>query len=236
MRACEHASVTHYRYKNMSWDKIYKGDKHIWGDKPSELAVVAVAYLQKHRLCDKNLSILDIGCGYGRDIAYFSKNLKCTILGIDSSKEAINMANSVCPKASNIKLLRCEFSEIHNCKYDVIFIANLYHLLKPDERKKLRDTIGKSLKSDGLLFLSTLSVKDPQGYGKGAAIPNEINSFKNRTYVHFYTRDELSKEFNFLRISELFEHEYYEPHSTGETHHHISWILVGKCDVSFSKS
>jgi len=136
----------------MLWDTIYKGNNRIWGEEPSELAVFAVYYLKTLGLNDKNLSILDVGCGYGRDAVYFSKHLRCTVLGIDSSKEAIDMAKTACSKASNI----------------------------------------------------------------------------DKVYLHFCTRNELGNEFNFLKIKELYEHEYYEPHTTGEVHHRISWILIGE--------
>jgi len=212
----------------MFWDKMYKGNNRIWGEEPSELAVFAVYYLKTLELNDKNLSILDIGCGYGRDAVYFSKHLRCTVLGIDSSKEAIDMAKTACSKASNIEFRCCDFTETGNSKYDVVFISNLYHFFKGDARQKLRAPIIKHLKPEGLLFLSTLSPNDPQDYGKGIPVPNEHNSFIDKVYLHFRTRNELGNEFNFLKIKELYEHEYYEHHSTGEVHHHISWILIGE--------
>jgi len=55
----------------------------------------------------------------------------------------------------------------------------------------------------------------------------ELND-KILSILDFCTRNELGNEFNFLKIKELYEHEYYEPHSTGEVHHHISWILIGE--------
>jgi len=150
-------------------------------------------------------------------------------LGIDNSKEAIDMAKTACSKASNIEFLCCGgFTETGNSKYDVVFISNLYHFFNGDARQKLRATILKRLKPEGLLFLSTLSPKDPQEYGKGIPVPNEHNSFIDKVYLHFCTRNELGGMFNFLEIKELYEHEYYEPHSTGEVHHHISWILIGE--------
>jgi len=39
---------------------------------------------------------------------------------------------------------------------------------------------------------------------------------------------ELEEDFSSFKIKELSEHEYFEPRATGETHHHISWILVGE--------
>jgi len=41
-------------------------------------------------------------------------------------------------------------------------------------------------------------------------------------------RSKLEEDFSSFKIKELSEHEYFEPRATGETHHHISWILVGE--------
>ncbi|MBL7118967.1 class I SAM-dependent methyltransferase [Candidatus Bathyarchaeota archaeon] len=48
------------------------------------MAKVAFQYLQGH-MPNQELNILDIGCGYGRDALYLSKNPDWRILGIDVS-------------------------------------------------------------------------------------------------------------------------------------------------------
>ncbi len=170
----------------MLWDDKYKGSSRIWGDKPGELAVAAVKCLQTLGLNEKNLSILDIGCGYGRDIIYLSKHLKCTILGIDISKEAVDIARNSCHKISkeNIKFRCCDFTKLGENRYDVIFTANLYHLLRPAKREQLKKKIKKNLRPGGLLFLNALSTKDPEEYGKGIPVQNEpIHSKKKNTCI-----------------------------------------------------
>lgn len=177
-------------------------------------------------------SILDIGCGYGRDVFYFLDNFRCRILGIDISKKAIEIALDTdtalkTQKGDDVKFECCNFTELRDGKYDLVFISNLYQLLKKDERQELRKTIMRTLAPNGLLFLSTLSVRDPEHYRKGIPVFGESNSFQEKVYIHFCTREELIEDFAFLNIKELYEHEYYEPHANGEVHHHISWILIG---------
>ena len=214
----------------MFWDKEYKSNERVWGEGPSELAIAVVRYLQKCKSSREILSILDIGCGYGRDAFYFLNNLRCGVLGIDSSRKAIDIASNTILKGQEkaVKFRCCNFIELEEDSYDIVFISNLYHLLKKDERKGLRKAVMRMLKPDGLLFLSTLSVKDPEHYGKGIPVPEESNSFQDRTYIHLCTREELCEDFAFLNIKELYEYEYYEPRATGEIHHHILWILVGE--------
>ena len=214
----------------MFWDNVYSNNGQVWGDKPSELALAAVGYLQKHKLSREPVNVLDIGCGYGRDAFYLANNLRCAVLGIDISEKAVEIASKAVPEThkEKVRFLQCNFAELEHEKYDIVFASHLYHLLKSDERKKLRRTMMRMLKPKGLLFLSTLSVKDPEHSGKGDLVPGEPNSFHDKTYLHLCTRDELLDDFDFLYVKEMYEHEFDEPRATGETHHHISWILAGE--------
>jgi SAM-dependent methyltransferase len=214
-----------------SWDERYQGNNRIWGEDPSELAVITVEYLQTVGLSDGDLRILDIGCGYGRDALYLSKRLKCSVLGIDISQEAIKMARGACPEESRAEFRCCDFAEAVGGEYDVVFVSNLYHLIRRDERQRLREAVAGLLKPGGLLFLGALSTNDRQDYGKGTPMPDEPGSFEGKRYRHFCTRDELLEDFSFLTIRQLYEHEYDEPHTSSETHHHISWIVVGERDA-----
>ncbi len=77
--------------ERLFWDKEYENYLRIWGDRPSELAIIVVKYLKSHQLEDKYLSVLDIGRGYGRDCLYLARYLNCCIFGIDTSQKAIDI-------------------------------------------------------------------------------------------------------------------------------------------------
>jgi len=212
------------------WDKEYENYLRIWGDNPSELAIIAVKYLKSHQLEVKYLSVLDIGCGYGRDSLYLAKHLNCCVFGIDTSQKAIEILknSTVDPYTKAIQFKCCNFMDIDQCKYEIVFVSNLYQILQRKQREELRKKIAKILKPQGLLLLNNLSTNDPEEYGKGEPCPDEQNSFINNKYLHFCTREELEEDFQFLSIKELYEHEYDETRAQGVTHHHISWILIGK--------
>jgi SAM-dependent methyltransferase len=150
-------------------------------------------------------------------------------VGIDSSAQAVKMAGANCIRETlaNIELKCCSFTDLAADKFDVVYISNLYQLLKPNERQELQRTIQKVLQPNGLVFLSTLSVNDPEHYGKGTPAVDDKDSFVDEKYLHFCTRLELKHDFNFLDIIELYECWYEEPHASGQSHHHVSWILVG---------
>jgi SAM-dependent methyltransferase len=216
--------------ESLFWDNEYESNLRIWGDRPSELAIITVEYLKSHQFNDKYLSILDIGCGYGRDSLYLAKRLNCCVLGIDTSQKAIEIAtNSLNDQFTKLVQFKCcNFTELSQDKYDIVHVSNLYQILHGDQRDALRKKINKILKPQGLLFLNNLSTNDPEEYGKGEPCPDEKHSFKGEKYLHFCNKDELESNFQFISIKELYEHEYYEPRTQGATHHHISWIFIGE--------
>jgi cyclopropane fatty-acyl-phospholipid synthase-like methyltransferase len=196
----------------MSWNEEYNRLNKPWGEQPSELAVLAVEYLRKNAHVSANPTVLDIGCGYGRDALYLHKQLGFKVSGIDSAPKAIELANSARDAT----------------RYDILYASNVYQLLEPSDRVRFREKVKKMLKEGGLFFLSAHSANDPQHRGTGTPHPSEANTICDGKYLHLCTGEELRKDFGFLDIKVLKEHEYMEPRADGTTHHHISWILIGQ--------
>ena len=217
----------------MHWEDEYNKNNHLWGEGPSELARAAVKYLASHSLQisqDNALSILDIGCGYGRDAIYYVQQFDCKVLGIDVSAKAIEIASGtpIEHASGSADFLRLDLADLPAEQYDMVCASNLYQVLKKEEREIFRSKIMQVLKPGGLFFLGTLSVIDPEHQGQGTPIEGEANSyaFSHRLYVHFCTKEELREDFDSLDIVDLYEHEYNEPRADGNDHHHISWILI----------
>ncbi len=207
-----------------------ESDKKALADKPGQLAIFAYNYLKESQgfRNRKDIFILDLGCGYGLDAVFLARNLPCHILGLDNSQAVIDIARRSLGSEleKRVELLCYDFSDVSD-KYDVIFVSNLYHLLKTDEMAKLRETVKRCLKSDGVFFLSTFSVRDPQYFGKSGNLSGETSSFPDEKCLHFFTRDELEKDFEFLNISALYELDNYQSH-INPCFNHISWVLMGR--------
>jgi SAM-dependent methyltransferase len=215
---------------DMYWDNEYVNNRLLWGEGPSELGRIAVDYLITQGIHTDDLNALDTGCGYGRDIVYYLEYLKCTILGIDNSEKAVITALSMISdiQKTRVKFWCCDYRDIKNDKFDIIFASNFYQLLKDGERKEFQGMVGDTLKKGGLLFLSTLSINDHEHKGQGRTLDDGSYSYHDKVFLHLCSGDELREDFRFLHIEELYEHEFYEPRANGDTHHHISWILIGK--------
>jgi trans-aconitate methyltransferase len=95
-------------------------------------------------------TLLDIGCGNGHTIKYFSDRWKTTrYTGLDISDEAIEIAKSIIP---DVLYLRGEIEEVKiNCNYDVIIILGTAEHF-PDIGKKMK-YISQFLEPKGVLYL-----------------------------------------------------------------------------------
>lgn len=178
---------------------------------PSECGIKAVEYIRKHRIAGEVLDVLDIGCGNGRDLFHLLKIFQIDALGMDIDGEAIAHASRAIPREhqGHVRFRCCTISELDERRYDVIIASEVYHFLRKNKREEMREFIKRSLKPMGLLFLSSLSANDKEYFGKGIPVQGDLNSFEEKVFSHFSTREELMQEFAFLDIKELKEREFH---------------------------
>jgi SAM-dependent methyltransferase len=213
------------------WDEAYGRRERLWGDEPSEIGVLAAELLAQWSLPGGARRLLDIGCGYGRDARYLHERLGIEVLGIDHSAEGIALAGELSVGIPRVRFACRSFTDPGSWgagEYGAVLAAQVYHVLRPGDRRLLRDTVARVLAPGGYLFLGTLSVRDPEHHGKGEPVPGEEASFVDKVYLHLSTRTELEREFGFLRLLRLEEHEFDEPRTDGAVHHHVEWLLVAQ--------
>jgi len=208
-----------------------------WLDGPSELGIAALHYLAQEDKERAGVSILDIGCGNGRDAFYLADHIDARIIGIDTDEEKITQAQRLTKqkKAKNIDFQVADILMFDHEHFDVLFCSGVYHFLRMNERMVFREKVRRLLKPDGLLFLSTLSVGDLYYYRNGRAVSDESNSFlyklsaSETVFLHFCTQEEIVEEFSFLSIKDLYEEREYDPVVKGPINY-IPWILIGACE------
>ncbi|MEJ2279543.1 MAG: hypothetical protein P8Y70_17640 [Candidatus Lokiarchaeota archaeon] len=119
-----------------------------------------------------------------------------------------------------------DWKDLDDSQYDIIYISGVYHFFKKGDRCLFISKIKKIIKSPGYLFLSTLSSNDTQYYGKGVPVKNDPNSFQSEIFLHFSSKEELLKDFKFLKIFDL--SEFFHKNYAKDTDYHTMWILIGK--------
>ncbi len=153
----------------------------------------------------KGLSILDLGCGPGRDLKYF-KNLGHHAIGLDGCPDFCQMARSY----SSCEVWQQDFLKLDLPRqfFDGIFAnASLFHVPSQELTRVLRE-LHQSLKENGILFSS-----NPRGDFEG------WNGQRYGTYL------ELVEYQNFLKRSGFsLVHNYYRPQ--GKPCHEQPWLAV----------
>ncbi|MFA6797172.1 MAG: class I SAM-dependent methyltransferase [Candidatus Paceibacterota bacterium] len=99
----------------------------------------------------KNLKVIEVGCGNGRDAKYILKHIK-DYTGIDISKEMIKLSKRYLPKADFI------IGDIEKVKIpsglDIVFaFASFLHLDKKSFEKILSKIYNK-INKDGVIYIS----------------------------------------------------------------------------------
>lgn len=163
-------------------------------------------------------SILQVGCGYCRDIENFIKKRNdTTYSGIDFSKNAISLKNKDFDiNTYTFDMLNINIDELKKIgKFDTIFSHYFFHLFKKNERKILFNKILSLIDRNGIIVASYISDKDAK-FRKGikieknvyACYPNEPN------HTIFFANKELLLEcaifFNLeiIEIKEYLEKEF----------------------------
>jgi len=213
------------------WERRYAEVGRLWGDGPSELALLAVARLRASAFSE--LTILDVGCGYGRDARYLAAELGCRVIGLDPSPAATALALKARSVGLDVDYVTGDLGMLLSDPdvagpYDVAFVASVYHLLGPIGRREFAAALAAAVRPGGLLFLSTLSPRDPQHYAVGRPVTGETRSWIDRTYLHFCVADELERDFAAFKVLDLDERAYLEHNRDGQVHRHTSWFLEGR--------
>jgi len=217
-------------YEHRDWDPEYRRLGAVWGDEPSVLARYALGYFRSCPVPAGRPRMLDVGCGYGRDA--FALSEQAEILGIDVSATAIEAARRRAKELgiTSARFLCGDFWTVPWGTADIVYCSNIYHLLRPGERREFVRRIEGALVPGGLFFLSTLSSRDPPHAATGIPVDGEAGSIIDpgqQKYLHLSTGDELRQDFAAFEILRLEERTYIEPRKDGD-HHHVSWVLVAR--------
>lgn len=184
----------HKSYVNVSendyadyWNEVYSKMDGV--EKESPFAEYAY---EKHMKDSSLKSLVELGCGSGRDSLYFAdKDMKVT--AIDISRVGINKL-----KELNKPNLRCycdDFSSplaIYERMYDYCYSRFTIHSINSLQETNTIKNAYHTLKDGGLFFIEVRSVNDDI-YGLGEKISNNEYIYNNH-YRRFIVMDELKEK------------------------------------------
>ena len=116
------------------YDEKYRGDALYWGRQPSSIARILFAKYPPQSV----QTLLDIGCGEGRDCVFFAHN-GYLVTGFDSSEEGVKKSRAVATEQGlDIELFQADINEYRLDKaYDVIFASGALHYIDPPMREEI---------------------------------------------------------------------------------------------------
>ena len=141
------------------WNRYY-AKKLVEIQSPSDFARTVISYLEPGK------SLIDLGCGNGRDSVYFIEH-DLNVTGIDASEEAISQLNQLKLEKGNFVCDDFVSSKaLYQVQYDYIYSRWTMHAISERQEEELLDNARDALKEGGLFLIEARSIGDSL-YGKG---------------------------------------------------------------------
>ena len=145
---------------------------------------------------DGSGSVLELGCGDGRDAVEIIKRVR-SYTGIDYSTGLVGLAKQLLPSA-DFRVIDMQNYDYPSNSYDVVFaFASILHIER-SSLKELIEKVARSLKSGGIFYISTKYAYHYKKEWKQDDHGKRLFYFYNRHIIA-----ELGKEFFEVATSEV---------------------------------
>jgi len=133
------------------WDNFYK-ENHLTKS-PSSFAI----YLEKKYL-QQGKSLLELGCGNGRDALFLSEK-GCLVSALDLSTQTITHLKKM--NVKNVDFYNQDFSDLSKYHdFDYVYSRFTFHAIDDHAEELVLNQLPKVLTKNGLFFLEARSKKD----------------------------------------------------------------------------
>jgi SAM-dependent methyltransferase len=181
------------------WDRIYAGNPDFFGPAASSLARSSLALMQREV---PGATLVELGCGTGRDLVYFAQH-GFAVRGCDLSPVAVRTANVRLAMARDERVPTAHASETDALTLleslpaggtDAVY-SNLYLNLEVDDGRLplLAEAIARVVRPDGFHLFSVRSTHDPW-FGRGRSLgPGTFDPGPDGPPLRFFTESDLRR-------------------------------------------
>lgn len=203
-----HYPITDYKHKDSRWDHYYKNLDYNQYIKTLDFDDTTTFLDKVFSKQEKDIAILDIGCGPGRHIYHLSQKGFQNISGLDQSDQGLKFIRDHCPH------VKTNVGDATNLAYPdssfdaVIMVGIVYEISEPHLHQRVFSEIARVLKSGGIFIFVNNS---PYNFGeKIYTITQKIENFIKRVPLKFYNwrleREDVTKHLRENGFSLIEEH------------------------------
>lgn len=135
-------------------------------------------------------TLLDLGCGNGRDSLYFARK-KLKITAVDWSKSGLDHLRKlvIIKKIGNLNIIEQDIPQLtfKPNSFDIIYAHLSLHYFNDKTTKKIFNRLYDMLKKNGLIFIKCKSTNDIL-CGRGQKLENNMYSFQSHVR-HFFSKE-----------------------------------------------
>lgn len=127
-------------------------------------------------LSNNHKSLIELGCGNGRDAIYFA-NKNLNIIAVDQCENEIRFLKELYSKVENLEFIYYDFCELgFERSYDIVYSRFTLHSISEIQESKVLLWAYQVLNDNGMLCIEVRGKKN-ELYRKGKPVENEKDAF-----------------------------------------------------------
>ena len=167
------------------WERKHSAGVHdYFRDQPSDLAKITKKYLKK------NSTILELGCGNGRDAAYLAKE-GYKVLATDFSEAVIVKNKEIIKETENLRFSIVDLAQklpFANQSFGAVFANLSLHYFTNKKTREILAEVARVLKSGGVLVFACKKI-DSVRTGNATEVEKDLFVDKKGHALHAFTED-----------------------------------------------
>lgn len=185
-------------YFRTQYEKCYEGDDYYWGLEP---AAFLDSLIEKTLKNPNELSVLDIGCGEGKDAVYLAKK-GCKVTGFDLTESGIRKTKMLADKNDvNVNAFVADINDFEITeKFDVIYSTGTIQYLFDENIDEFFKKINNITNIGGLVYFNVFVEKPflelPPDWDKEEKMWKTGDLFKHFSDWKIHSIDEIIFEDN----------------------------------------
>lgn len=179
------------------WDRRYRSEGAIWGEQASPTALRAAAFLSP------GTRVLDVGSGYGRDLAFLAGRA-CRVWGVEMSREGHRLAEerqaAQGSRAEQLYLGRFEELPLPQASFDAIVSHRMAHLLlSPEAVDAFVERLHRLLRAGGIAAIGARNRQDLDP-AQMVEVGEQVYEYRNRPghRIRYWDDDSFRQRFGGL--------------------------------------